>query len=54
MCEGSLDCNGMVGCFGIMFMLEGVCVCGVGLEINVEYFVVCVVDLCGIVLYDWV
>lgn len=50
--EGSPDRNGTVGRPGTMLTLEGARVCGVGLEINAEYLAVCVVDLCGTVLYD--
>ena len=49
--EGSPDRNGTVGRPGTMLTLEGARVCGVGLEINAEYLAVCVVDLCGTVLY---
>jgi len=50
--EGSPDRNGTVGRPGTMLTLEGARGCGVGLEINAEYLAVCVVDLCGTVLYD--
>jgi len=50
--EGSPDRNGAGGRPGTMLTLEGARVCGVGLQINAEYLAVCVVDLCGTVLYD--
>lgn len=45
--EGGQDITGRIGRPGLMLSLNGDSVAGVGLEINVDYIAVCVLDLLG-------
>ncbi|RBY98004.1 ROK family transcriptional regulator [Blastococcus sp. TF02-8] len=49
---GEVDRAGSVGRPGLIVHLDGRCVCGIGVELNVDYVAVLVLDLRGEVLYE--
>lgn len=49
---GDVDRAGSVGRPGVMVELAGQCVCGIGVELNVDYVAVLVLDLRGEVLFE--
>jgi hypothetical protein len=50
--EGPVDRVGAVGRPGTLVQLDGRGVCGIGVELNVDYAAVLVLDLCGEVLFE--
>ncbi|TFV44614.1 ROK family transcriptional regulator [Blastococcus sp. TF02A-35] len=49
---GEVDRAGSVGRPGLIVHLDGRCVCGIGVELNVDYVAVLVLDLRGEVLFE--
>ena len=49
---GEVDRAGSVGRPGLIVHLDGRCVCGIGVELNVDYAAVLVLDLRGAVLHE--
>jgi predicted NBD/HSP70 family sugar kinase len=49
---GDVDRAGSVGRPGLIVQLDGACVCGIGVELNVDYAAVLVLDLRGSVLFE--
>jgi predicted NBD/HSP70 family sugar kinase len=49
---GDVDRAGAVGRPGLLVHLDGRGVCGIGVELNVDYAAVLVLDLCGDVLFE--
>ncbi|MCA0146697.1 ROK family transcriptional regulator [Blastococcus sp. LR1] len=49
---GEVDRAGSVGRPGLLVHLDGRCVCGIGVELNVDYVAVLVLDLRGEVLFE--
>ncbi|TYP82881.1 ROK family transcriptional regulator [Blastococcus xanthinilyticus] len=49
---GDVDRAGSVGRPGLTVHLDGACVCGIGVELNVDYAAVLVLDLRGAVLHE--
>src|SRR3954462_3049002 len=47
--EGGVERGGAVGRPGVVVELDGRRVCGIGVEINVDYVALIVLDLCGTV-----
>ena len=51
-CESRGESQGRVGRPGIEVTIDGRHVCGVGVEINVDYLMACVVDLTGVIRFE--
>ena len=49
---GDVDRAGSVGRPGLIVHLDGRSVCGIGVELNVEYLAILVLDLCGETLFE--
>ncbi len=49
---GDVDRAGSVGRPGLLVHLDGRGVCGIGVELNVDYVAILVLDLCGEVLFE--
>jgi predicted NBD/HSP70 family sugar kinase len=49
---GDVDRAGSVGRPGLIVHLDGRGVCGIGVELNVDYIAILVLDLCGEVLFE--
>jgi predicted NBD/HSP70 family sugar kinase len=49
---GDVDRAGSVGRPGLIVHLDGRGVCGIGVELNVDYIAILVLDLCGHVLFE--
>src|SRR4029450_9627355 len=49
---GDVDRDGTVGRPGLIVHLDGRGVCGIGVELNVDYVATLALDLCGAVLFE--